>query len=118
MGMLIAVTGKTGIIENLSAYLSESDLPGTLVQVLLAVISGIMSLFVSGFVVNTTFFALVPGISAGLTLSPGLFFSAIAVSSIATSVSPFSGSGGLVVACIAMKKNVPGFSTAYCYGLL
>ncbi len=100
MGMLIAVTGKTGVIEILSDYLSGSNLSGVLVQVLLAVISGTMSLFVSGFVVNTTFFALVPGLAAGLTFSPGLFFSAIAVGSIATSVSPFSGSGGLVVACI------------------
>ena len=100
MGMLIAVTGKTGVIEMMSDYLSNSSLSGGLVQVLLAVFSGIMSLFVSGFVVNTTFFALVPGLATGLAYSPGLFFSAIAVGSIATSVSPFSGSGGLVVACV------------------
>jgi di/tricarboxylate transporter len=100
MGMLIAVAGKTGIIEIMSGYLSDSSLSGRLVQVLLAVFAGIMSLFVSGFVVNTTFFALVPGLATGLSYSPGLFFSAIAVGAIATSVSPFSGSGGLVVACI------------------
>jgi len=100
MGMLIAVAGKTGVIEIMSNYLSNSSMSGVLVQVLLSVFSGVMSLFVSGFVVNTTFFALVPGLATGLTFSPGLFFSAIAVGSIATSVSPFSGSGGLVVACI------------------
>jgi len=100
MGMLIAVAGKTGIIEIMSAYLSDSNLSGRLVQVLLAVFAGVMSLFVSGFVVNTTLFALVPGLATGLSFYPGLFFSAIAVGSIATSVSPFSGSGGLVVACI------------------
>ena len=105
MGMLIAVAGKTGIIEMMSDYLSDSSLSGSLVQVLLAVFSGIMSLFVSGFVVNTTFFALVPGLATGLTFSPGLFFSAIAVGSIATSVSPFSGSGGLVVACIDNEEK-------------
>jgi di/tricarboxylate transporter len=105
MGMLIAVTGKTGIIDIMSNYLSESNLSGVLVQVLLSIFSGIMSLFVSGFVVNTTFFALVPGLAAGLTFSPGLFFSAIAVGSIATSVSPFSGSGGLVVACIDNEEK-------------
>jgi di/tricarboxylate transporter len=70
------------------------------VQVLLAVFAGVMSLFVSGFVVNTTFFALVPGLATGLSYYPGLFFSAVAVGAIATSVSPFSGSGGLVIACI------------------
>ena len=100
MGMLIAVAGKTGIIEIMSGYLSDSSLSGRLVQVLLSVFAGVMSLFVSGFVVNTTFFALVPGLATGLSFSPGLFFSSIAVGSIATSVSPFSGSGGLVVACI------------------
>ena len=100
MGMLVAVVGKTGVIEMMSHYLSGSSLSGSVVQVLLSVFSGIMSLFVSGFVVNTTFFALVPGLATGLTFSPGLLFSAIAVGSIATSVSPFSGSGGLVIACI------------------
>ena len=97
MGMLIAVAGKTGIIEIMSGYLSDSSLSGRLVQVLLSVFAGIMSLFVSGFVVNTTFFALVPGLATGLSFYPGLFFAAIAVGSIATSVSPFSGSGGLVM---------------------
>jgi di/tricarboxylate transporter len=100
MGMLIAVAGKSGIIEIMSLYLSESSLSGRLVQVLLSVFAGVMSLFVSGFVVNTTFFALVPGLATGLSFYPGLFFSAIAVGSIATSVSPFSGSGGLVIASV------------------
>lgn len=105
MGMLIAVAGKTGIIEIMSEYLSDSSLSGRLAQVLLSVFAGIMSLFVSGFVVNTTFFAIVPGLATGLSYSPGLFFSAIAVGAIATSVSPFSGSGGLVVACIDDEKQ-------------
>jgi di/tricarboxylate transporter len=105
MGMLIAVAGKTGVIEIMSDYLSDSRLSGGVVQILLAIFSGVMSLFVSGFVVNTTFFALVPGLATGLTSSPGLFFSAIAVGSIATSVSPFSGSGGLVVACIDNEEK-------------
>jgi di/tricarboxylate transporter len=105
MGMLIAVAGETGVIEIMSDYLSDSRLSGRVVQILLAIFSGVMSLFVSGFVVNTTFFALVPGLATGLTFSPGLFFSAIAVGSIATSVSPFSGSGGLVVACIDNEEK-------------
>lgn len=105
MGMLIAVVGKTGVIEVMSNYLSNSSLSGVTVQVLLSFFSGVMSLFVSGFVVNTTFFALVPGLATGLTFSPGLLFSAIAVGSIATSVSPFSGSGGLVVACVDNEEK-------------
>jgi len=100
MGMLIAVVGKSGAIELMSDYLSDSSLPAGLVQVLLAAFSGTMSLFVSGFVVNTTFFALVPGLAEGLVINPGMLFAAIAVGSIATAVSPFSGGGGLVVASI------------------
>lgn len=105
MGMLIAVIGKSGAIEMMSDYLSNGDLSGAWVQVLLGVFSGIMSLFVSGFVVSTTFFALVPGLATGLVLYPGLLFSAISVGSIATSVSPFSGSGGLVVASIDNEEE-------------
>jgi len=100
MGMLIAVIGESGAIEMMSDYLSNSNLAGGWIQVLLGVFAGIMSLFVSGFVVNTTFFALVPALGTGLGLYPGLLYSAIAVGSIATAVSPFSGSGGLVVASI------------------
>jgi di/tricarboxylate transporter len=105
MGMLITVAGKNGVIEIMSNYLSDSSLSEVTVQVLLSFFSGVMSLFVSGFVVNTTFFALVPGLATGLEFSPGLFFSAIAVGSIATSVSPFSGSGGLVVACVDNEEK-------------
>ena len=100
MGMLIAVVGKSGAIEMMSDYLSDNTLPGVLVQVLLAMFSGIMSLFVSGFVVLPTFFSLVPGLATGLTLYPGIFISAIAVGAGCTAVSPFSGMGGLVVASI------------------
>ena len=105
MGMLIAVVGKSGAIEMMSDYLSNSSLPGVLVQVLLAVFSGIMSLFVSGFVVLPTFFGLVPGLATGLTLDPGILFSAIALGAGCTAVSPFSGAGGLVVASIENEEK-------------
>lgn len=100
MGMLIAVVGKSGAIEMISGYLADSNMSSGMVLSLLALFAGIMSLFVSGFVVNTTLFVLVPGLATGLGLSPDIFFAAIAVGAVATSVSPFSGSGGLVVATI------------------
>ena len=105
MGMLIAVVGKSGAIEMMSGYLSNSSLPAGLVQVLIAVFSGIMSLFVSGFVVLPTFFTLVPGLATGLAINPGILFAAISVGSICTAVSPFSGMGGLVVASIDNEKK-------------
>ncbi len=105
MGMLIAVVGKSGVIELMSDYLSNNNLPGILVQILLAVFSGIMSLFVSGFVVLPTFFTLVPGLATGLSLYPGILFAAIALGTGCTAVSPFSGMGGLVVASIDDEKK-------------
>ncbi len=105
MGMLIAVVGKSGVIDSMSAYLADGSLPGILVQILLAVFSGIMSLFVSGFVVLPTFFTIVPGLATGLAMSPGLLFAAIALGTGCTAVSPFSGMGGLVVASVDDEKK-------------
>lgn len=99
MGTLIGIVSKSGAIEMVSKYLSSS-VPVGLVAIMLALIAGIMSLFVSGFVVNTTFFALVPALAAGSALNPGFLYSAIAVGAMSTAVSPFSGSGGLVVASV------------------
>jgi di/tricarboxylate transporter len=99
MGTLIGVISKSGAIEYLKAVMS-GGISGSLVQVLLAICAGIMSLFVSGFVVNTTFFALIPALAVGLALNPGALYAAVAVGGMSTAVSPFSGSGGMVIACI------------------
>lgn len=99
MGMLISVATESGAIELLSSYVSNS-VSYTLVPIMLAVFAGVLSLFVSGFVVNMTFFPLVPTIAAALGHNPGLLFSAIIVGGLCTCISPFSSAGGLVVASI------------------
>ncbi len=86
MGMLIAVVGKSGAIKMVSGYLSTGVLPEILVQILLALFSGIMSLFVSGFVIPPTFFTLVPGLAEGLSMYPGILFAAIALGTGCTAV--------------------------------
>ena len=99
MGTLIGIVSRSGAIEMVSKYLSES-VPAGVVPVMMGLIAGIMSLFVSGFVVNTTFFALVPALALSAGFNPGLLFAAVAVGGMSTAVSPFSGSGGLVVASV------------------
>lgn len=100
MGTLIGIVSKSGAIEFLTKYLQSGNVSGGLVQIMLAIFAGIMSLFVSGFVVNATFFGVVPALAKGLSLYPGILYAAIAVGAMTTAVSPFSGSGGLVIACI------------------
>ncbi len=99
MGTLIGIVSKTGAIEMVSTWLGES-VPVAIVPIMLALIAGVMSLFVSGFVVNTTFFALVPALAIAGGFVPGIGYAAVAVGAMATAVSPFSGSGGLVVASV------------------
>ncbi len=99
MGTLIGIVSKTGAIEMVSNWLSTS-VPTGIIPMMLALFAGIMSLFVSGFVVNTTFLALVPALAIAGGFNPGIAFAAVAVGSMATAVSPFSGSGGLVVASV------------------
>lgn len=104
MGALIGIVSQAGAIKMVSEYLSKSVSPG-MIPIMLALIAGIMSLFVSGFVVNTTFFALVPVLALGANVVPGFLYSAVAVGAMATAVSPFSGSGGLVVASVDDDDN-------------
>lgn len=104
MGTLIGIVSKSGAIEMVSKYLSGS-VPAGLVGVMMALIAGIMSLFVSGFVVNTTFFALVPALAIGSGFNPGFLYAAVAVGAMSTAVSPFSGSGGLVVASVDDEEH-------------
>ncbi len=104
MGTLIGIVSKSGAIEMVSGYLSQS-VPAPLVPIMLGLIAGIMSLFVSGFVVNTTFFALVPTLAMGTGMVSGFLYSAVAVGGMSTAVSPFSGSGGLVVASVEEEHH-------------
>lgn len=107
MSMLISIVTKTGSINRISEFLS-SNFSHTLSPVLFATFSGIMSFFVSGFVVNTTFFPLVPGVAAG-GIDAGLLFSAIAVGALTTAVSPFSSMGAMAVSLIEDEEKRSSF---------
>ena len=107
MCMLISIVTESGSIKTISDYLS-SNVSEIFSPALFSLFSGIMSFFVSGFVVNTTFFPLVPGVAAG-GLDPGLLFSAIAVGAMGAAVSPFSSMGAMAVSLVDDEKKRPAF---------
>ncbi|MEJ2244824.1 MAG: SLC13 family permease [Acidobacteriota bacterium] len=107
MSMLISIVTESGTVETISNYLS-SNVSDLFSPTLFALFSGIMSFFVSGFVVNTTFFPLVPGVAAG-GMDPGLLFSAIAVGAMGAAVSPFSSMGAMAVSLVDDEKKRPAF---------
>jgi di/tricarboxylate transporter len=107
MCMLISIATEAGTVGVISDYLS-SNVSDIFSPALFALFSGIMSFFVSGFVVNTTFFPLVPGVAAG-GIDPGLLFSAIAVGAMGAAVSPFSAMGAMAVSLVNDEKKRPVF---------
>ena len=107
MCMLISIVTESGTVKVISDYLS-SNVSDIFSPALFSLFSGIMSFFVSGFVVNTTFFPLVPGVAAG-GIDPGLLFSAIAVGAMGTAVSPFSSMGAMAVSLVDDEKKRPVF---------
>jgi di/tricarboxylate transporter len=107
MCMLISTVAESGTVKAISDYLS-SNVSDIFSPVLFGLFSGIMSFFVSGFVVNTTFFPLVPGVAAG-GIDPGLLFSAIAVGAMGTAVSPFSSMGAMAVSLVDDDEKRPAF---------
>ncbi|CAO3426101.1 SLC13 family permease [Azospirillum endophyticum] len=97
MGMLISVAIKAGTIAVLATWLGSS-IPPLLLPVVFGIVAAIMSLFSSTLgVVTPTLFPLVPALASSLSLSPVLLFTAIVVGSQATSISPFSSGGSLVL---------------------
>jgi len=107
MSMLISIVTESGTVKIISDYLSL-NVSDIFSPALFSLFSGIMSFFVSGFVVNTTFFPLVPGVAAG-GIDPGLLFSAIAVGAMGTAVSPFSSMGAMAVSLVDDEKKRPAF---------
>ncbi|NDV53576.1 MULTISPECIES: SLC13 family permease [unclassified Salipiger] len=97
MGMLIAVAIKAGTIDQLAAWIGGT-IPPVLVPLSFGVVAAIMSLFASTLgVVTPALFPMVPALAAQLGLSPMLMFTAIVVGAQATSISPFSSGGSLIL---------------------
>lgn len=97
MGMLIAVAIKAGTIDQLASWISGNVSPG-FVALMLGLVGAIMSLFASTLgVVTPALFPLVPALSQSMGVDPVLLFTAIVVGAQATSISPFSSGGSLIL---------------------
>jgi len=97
MGMLISVAIKAGTIDQLAAWIG-GNIPAWAVPLCFGVVAAIMSLFASTLgVVTPALFPMVPPLAAHLGLNPMLMFTAIVVGAQATSISPFSSGGSLIL---------------------
>lgn len=97
MGMLISVAIKAGAIDQLSDWIKH-NVPSTLVLLLFGCVAAIMSLFSSTLgVVSPALFPMVLPIASQFGLDPMWIFVAIVVGAQATSISPFSSGGSLIL---------------------
>ncbi|MCY1413339.1 hypothetical protein D9M71_287680 [compost metagenome] len=97
VGMLISVAIKVGTIDALASWIG-GNIPALLVPVVFCVVAALMSLFASTLgVVTPALFPMVPTLSSALSIDPMVMFVAIVVGAQATSVSPFSSGGSLLL---------------------
>lgn len=97
VGMLISVAIKAGTIEILSSWIG-TNIPRFLIPIILCVIGGIMSSFSSTLgVVAPALFPIIPSIAETTGLNPTVLFVAVIVGAQATSISPFSSGGSLIL---------------------
>ncbi|MCG1013167.1 SLC13 family permease [Tepidanaerobacter sp. GT38] len=105
VGMLISVAVKAGTVDLLAGWVG-TNVPSTLVPIVMCIIGGIMSLFSSTLgVVAPTLFPTVPSISAATGINPVVLFVAIIVGAQATSISPFSSGGSLVLGSVNEREK-------------
>lgn len=97
VGMLIALAIEAGTIDLIGSWIGN-NIPPFLVPVVFGLVAAAMSLFASTLgVVAPALFPLVPAIASSLALDPMVLFIAIVVGSQATSISPFSSGGSLIL---------------------
>lgn len=97
VGMLITVAIKAGTIDLLGSWIGTS-IPPLLVPLVFGIVAAFMSLFASTLgVVTPALFPLVPSIANTLSVDPMIIFIAIVIGAQATSISPFSSGGSLIL---------------------
>ncbi|MFY9262168.1 MAG: SLC13 family permease, partial [Arcanobacterium sp.] len=100
VGMLISVAIEAGTIDILAGWVG-TNIPTILVPIVMCIIGGIMSVFSSTLgVVAPALFPTVPSIALATGLNPTVLFVAIIVGAQATSISPFSSGGSLVLGSV------------------
>lgn len=105
VGMLISVAIKAGTIDVLASWIGGS-IPPLLVPVAFGVVAAFMSLFSSTLgVVTPALFPMVLPIAQALGLEPMVLFIAIVVGAQATSISPFSSGGSLILGSCTSEQS-------------
>ena len=105
VGMLISVAIKAGTINLLASWMGSSISP-ILVPIVFGIVAACMSLFSSTLgVVTPALFPMVPPIAAAIGLDPMVLFVAIVVGAQATSISPFSSGGSLILGCCPTDQS-------------
>lgn len=105
VGMLISVAIKAGTIDVLASWIGGS-IPPVLVPVVFGVVAAIMSLFSSTLgVVTPALFPMVLPIAQSMGIDPMVLFIAIVVGAQATSISPFSSGGSLILGSCASEQS-------------
>ncbi|MFJ2538709.1 MULTISPECIES: SLC13 family permease [unclassified Pseudomonas] len=105
VGMLISVAIKAGTIDVLASWMGSS-IPPIMVPIVFGVVAAFMSLFSSTLgVVTPALFPMVPPIASTLGLDPMILFVAIVVGAQATSISPFSSGGSLILGSCPTEQS-------------
>lgn len=97
VGMLISVAIKAGTIDILASWIGSS-IPPILVPVVFGAVAAFMSIFSSTLgVVTPALFPMVLPIAHNMGIEPMILFIAIVAGAQATSISPFSSGGSLIL---------------------
>ena len=111
VGMLISVAIEAGTIELLSSWISSS-IPKFLIPIILCIVGGIMSSFSSTLgVVAPALFPIIPIIANITGINPSILFTATIVGAQATSISPFSSGGSLILGSASDEERDGLFET-------
>lgn len=111
VGMLISIAIKAGAIDALASWIS-GNIPALLVPLVFGVVAALMSVFASTLgVVTPALFPMVPALASSMSIDPLVIFVAIVVGAQATSISPFSSGGSLLLgSCTDEKSRTTLFS--------
>ncbi|WP_339495955.1 SLC13 family permease [Pseudomonas sp. RA_105y_Pfl2_P56] len=105
VGMLISVAIKAVTIDVLASWMGSS-IPPIMVPIVFGIVAAFMSLFSSTLgVVTPALFPMVPPIASTLGLDPMILFVAIVVGAQATSISPFSSGGSLILGSCPTEQS-------------
>ena len=105
VGMLISVAIKAGTIDILASWIGNS-IPPILVPVVFGVVAAFMSIFSSTLgVVTPALFPMVLPIAESIGINPMILFIAIVAGAQATSISPFSSGGSLILGSCSDDKS-------------